>query len=68
MPTQADAQRVAAQLQVLSLDAWQAMLSPRSLRLDLTTPGVMPCITIGACAATPGDTTTTSSPTSPTSN
>ncbi len=73
VPTLADAQRVAAQLRVLSLGTWQAMLSPRSLRLDLTTPGVMPCLTEGACAATPSGSsttspTTTSGPTTPTGN
>ncbi len=63
MPTLADAQRVAAQLRVLSLDTWQALLSPQSLRLDLTTPGVMPCFTQGACAATPSGSPAASSST-----
>ncbi len=57
--------RAAASLRVLSLDTWQALLSPDSLRPDLTTPGVMPCLTIGACAATP--TTPTSKGSSTTS-
>jgi len=67
VPNLAEAQRVAAQLRVLSLDTWQAMLSPRSLRLDLTTPGAMPCLSIGACAATPGGSSPTSTSSSTTS-
>ncbi len=68
VPGLADAQRVAASLRVLSLDTWRALLAPDSLRLDLTTPGVMPCLTMGACAATPSGSTTTSSATPPSSS
>ena len=60
LPTIGDAVRVAAELRTLSLDTWKALLSPDSLRLDLTSPGGVGCYSL-ACPIVPGGSTSTTS-------